>query len=248
MSESYGNSPVSTTTTGASPENVADVVACLIRLPAEVRVNIYRQLFKEGEIRLRVTTDLKLHCRDTNKVTSVLRVGRLLRAEAMPICHATALFEGSENDFELLDDFKKSYGGLADRSRFAKVVMHKHVWPSEDLETGGLVNWIGQPTMLRDLTCHIVGSMRPRDDRPPAIRPTYNQLYQSDSKRRAELGDLMYHWSWSPDKWRAIEDILRVASIRVRSGHFAPKVVVYCTIAGVILENHSPVSPFQSAP
>jgi hypothetical protein len=248
MLGSSDDPPVSEGTINSSSKNVADLKSRLLELPAEVRLNIYQNIFKGAEIRLRVSVDLKLDCRDSNKATSILRVCRLLRAEAMPICHATALFEGSENDFELLDEFKKSYGGLADRSRLAKVVMQKHLWPSEDLESDGLVKWMERPTMLQDLTCHIVGSLWPQDERPPAHRPTYNQLYQSDSMRRAELEDLMYDWFWPPDKWRAIRDILRITSILARSNELVPRVVVYFTMGAANLEHELLVSPCLSAP
>jgi hypothetical protein len=103
--------------TSTSPTNIADIAnakpALLFEYPTEIRLRIYKALFEEVKIDLVLSSDLKLSVRD-GKSTGILRTSQRLRAEAMPVFHATAWFRGSLNVFSVLDAFGKEYGGMVD--------------------------------------------------------------------------------------------------------------------------------------
>jgi hypothetical protein len=153
----YGNSnamaePLSRSTSLAAPTAsvTADLATILLNLPAEVRLNIYRELFKKAKVKFSLTHGLKLHYRD-DRITAILWTCRLLRAEAMPVLHATACFHANGNVFEVLSDFRQDYGVLADRSRFANVVMHIR----RQSDIAGVEHWIGASSALQDLVCRM---------------------------------------------------------------------------------------------
>lgn len=99
-----------------SATNIADIAnakPALLEYPTEIRLRIYKALFEGVKINLEFSPDLKLSVRD-RKSTGVLRTSQQLRAEAMPVFHATAWFRGSLNVFSVLDAFGKEYGGMVD--------------------------------------------------------------------------------------------------------------------------------------
>ncbi|KPI35150.1 uncharacterized protein AB675_1383 [Cyphellophora attinorum] len=174
----------STSLSAATATFNADLAPTLLNLPAEVRLNIYEELFKKAKVELSLAHGLKLHYRD-DRITAILWTCRLLRAEAMPVLHATACFHADANVIEVLNDFRQDYGVLADRSRFANVVMHIQMYRLSDIV--GLEHWIATSYALQDLVCHIHGTFW-------SLLPLFvsiDTLRQSQAVREALLGDII---------------------------------------------------------
>jgi hypothetical protein len=218
---------VITGTTASSPDSTADLSATLLNLPAEVRLNIYRQLFMEVNVKFRLAHGLKLHYRD-GKITAILWTCRLLRAEAMPVLHATARFHTSVNLLQVLRDFSGDYGRLAESSRFAKMVMQMHRLE----EIAGIGRWIGPSHSLQDLVCHVHG-MYCRAFGGATI--TIDMLYASQAVREAQLSSLMSPARLIMRNWPLLPQTLKQLSEKLnRLQDARPEIIVYLRFRNLV--------------
>jgi hypothetical protein len=169
-------------------------MAKLLEYPTEVRLRIYKALFEGVKVNLELSSEFKLSVRD-KKATRILRTSQQLRAEAMPVFHATVWFRGPFNVFSLLDAFGKDYGGLVDVSKFAKINIDQsnyrgHHSHKEHEELACVAAWVGHFPMLQVVHCQFRYIPRPsRSFLKSNVKAT--ELYTSATLRQSELGKIM---------------------------------------------------------
>jgi hypothetical protein len=176
---------VMTDATGSSSHSTANLKSALLELPTEIRLNIFQEIFKAAKVEIKVRGK-QLHFMD-EKITSILRVDRLLRAEALPIAHATVSFHGTIYAFTVLAKVTEGYGGFLDVSTLAKVRISWEAW-HESIVIDPVpwpAGWIGRSSTLQDVCFELGGTLDPR----PGINiSSTNELYESAALRQSELG------------------------------------------------------------
>ncbi|KPI35095.1 uncharacterized protein AB675_1382 [Cyphellophora attinorum] len=212
---------VITATTTSSSDIIVNVESNLLELPAEVRQIVHRELFQEANVEIRIYRNQLRLC--DNKITSILRVNRLLRAEALPIAHGTVLFHGKAKAFQRLHTLAKGYGGLVDSSKLAKVRMNWNRWNWTECDPfPWIAGWIEQSRMLQEINYEIRSPLPPRAGRNI---PSTNQLYDSETLRQSELGNLMGS-GYTTCLWSLTRDVELLHAKVCSSRSTRPKIVI----------------------
>ncbi|KPI35090.1 uncharacterized protein AB675_1369 [Cyphellophora attinorum] len=169
----------------------------LLEAPAEVRLKVYQALFDGAQIKLRASLPLLHGCEDgfedDEKVTSVLRVCRLLRKEAQHVYFSTATFLCAERTLENLLVDQQRYGDIyksnlmvTDLRRIEKLVIRPPRFSYADkITVAGALVW--ELWSLRELTWYSKWTWTTGCVSAPSI----TKLRESESLRREQFGALL---------------------------------------------------------
>jgi hypothetical protein len=146
-----------------------------------------------------------------------------LRAEALPIAHATISSHGKVKAFQRLARLAEGCGGLADGSKLAKVRMNWNRWAwRERAPFPWIAGWIEQSPMLQEVYYEIRSTLPPRPDRNI---PSTNQLYDSETLRQSELENLM-GYGYTTCLWNLTRNIELLHAKVCSSRSTRPKIVI----------------------